>query len=77
MLAAEPPANRRLISCIIISAIHHTGDPVCCVAAQKIFNRLVPMLPGEAAEHVVRAVLSFSGSCILDLFIEVHYKFIV
>jgi hypothetical protein len=43
-----------------------------CTSAclQTIFGRLLPVLPAEPAERVVRAVLSYSGSCILGLFTD-------
>lgn len=39
-------------------------------AAQEVFAALLSMLPPDSAEQVIRAVLSFTSSVILGLFVE-------
>ena len=46
------------------------GSRVQVPASQKVFAALLSMLPPESAEHVIRAVLSFTSSAILGLFVE-------
>ena len=53
-------------SCFRRSLRSYSGLPL----SQEVFAVLLSMLPPDSAEHVIRAVLSFTCSAILALFVE-------